>query len=288
MENDAKFALISHKINLYFGSIILFAGIFGSILNLIVFSRLRQTSSSLYLLIISVLNIGQLLTGLLTRVMISGFDLDWTNHSLFYCKFRQFFNQFCSSTSFSLICLATIDQYFITCSNRHWHRYSNMKIARFSTIFFICFWILHGVPYLIYNEHTTILNSNRFFCVTANEALRNYFFFFYNTFLASLLPVAINSIFAVLVHQNLQQNAEKNLFIIRRTFEKQLTTIILVQDLFSFCFLMPHIFGNLFTFHSVMINDLSSIPKLIVRHSVTLMIYHLHFAVSQFHRLTFN
>jgi hypothetical protein len=34
--------------------------------------------------------IGQLITGLLTRIMISGFGINWTQFLLFYCKFRTY------------------------------------------------------------------------------------------------------------------------------------------------------------------------------------------------------
>jgi hypothetical protein len=65
-------------------------------------------------------NIGQLITGLLTRIMISGFDIDWIQFSLFYCKFRTYFFQVTSLTSLTCLCLATIDQYLATCTRPHW------------------------------------------------------------------------------------------------------------------------------------------------------------------------
>ena len=74
-------------------SLTLIAGVIGGFFNIIVFLSLqtfRQSSCAFYLTIMSIVNIGQLFTGLLSRIMISGFDIDWTVTSLFYCKFRYY------------------------------------------------------------------------------------------------------------------------------------------------------------------------------------------------------
>jgi len=50
----------------------------------------RENSCAFYLTVMSLLNIGELITGYLPRINASGFDIDWTQISLFYCKFRWF------------------------------------------------------------------------------------------------------------------------------------------------------------------------------------------------------
>jgi len=75
---------------IYSGISVLIVGLIGNCLNLIVFLSLktfRQNSCVFYLTMMSIANIGQLITGLLTRIMISGVDIDWTQFVLFYCKF---------------------------------------------------------------------------------------------------------------------------------------------------------------------------------------------------------
>jgi hypothetical protein len=110
------FIFISEQVTIYLGISIV---IVGGLLNTIVFLSLqtfRQSPCALYLTVASIVNIGQLLTGLFSRVMISGFEIDWTLILLFYCKFRLSFYQICALVSLTYMCLASIDQYLATCS----------------------------------------------------------------------------------------------------------------------------------------------------------------------------
>jgi len=80
---------IAKEASLYFGLPVLIGGTIDEILNIIVFLSLRtfrQNSCAFYLTIMSIVNIGQLTTGLLARVMTNGFNIDWTQTSLFFCK----------------------------------------------------------------------------------------------------------------------------------------------------------------------------------------------------------
>jgi uncharacterized membrane-anchored protein len=98
---------------IYMGTIITISGIIGGILNVIIFLSLhtyRESSSAFYLTIVSIVNIGQLLTGLLSRVLINAVGVDWTQTSLAYCKIRNYVFQACGIISPICLCLATIDQ----------------------------------------------------------------------------------------------------------------------------------------------------------------------------------
>jgi hypothetical protein len=89
----ASLLITNQKIITYSGIPILITGLFGGLLNVTVFLSLntfRQSSCAFYLTILSFVNIGQLTTSLLSRIMITGFGIDWTQTSLFYCKFRTF------------------------------------------------------------------------------------------------------------------------------------------------------------------------------------------------------
>jgi hypothetical protein len=60
----------------------------------------------------------------LSRIVITGFLMNWAFISLFYCKFRLILIIICIEMSFTCLCLAIIDQYFATCSLLRW---SNIK-----------------------------------------------------------------------------------------------------------------------------------------------------------------
>ncbi|CAF1181308.1 unnamed protein product [Adineta ricciae] len=92
----ASLTIAYEKVVICMGIPILFLGLIGGIFNVFVFLSLRtfrQSSCAFYLTIMSILNIVQLITGLLSRILISGFDIDLTRSSLFYCKVRTFIFQ---------------------------------------------------------------------------------------------------------------------------------------------------------------------------------------------------
>ena len=59
----------------------------------------------------------------------------------------------CLETSLTCFCLATIDQYFATCSHPRWQQFYNIKLAQCLVIASVLIWILHGIPLLVYYDH---------------------------------------------------------------------------------------------------------------------------------------
>ena len=114
---------VTRQINIIMGIPILTCDIVGNLLNILVFLSLRifrQNSCSFYFTLMSFVNIGQLLTGLLSRVTINVSGIDWTSLSLLYCKLRMYLLVVCTNISMICMCLATIDQYPATCYRPHW------------------------------------------------------------------------------------------------------------------------------------------------------------------------
>ncbi|CAF5000730.1 unnamed protein product [Rotaria sp. Silwood1] len=149
----ALFLNLSQQITLYMNIPILIVGVIGGIFNLIVFLSLktfRKNSCSFYLMIMSWVNIGQLVTGNFTRIMSVGYNIDWTQSSLFYCKFRWYFIQICTLTSYACLCFATIDQYLATSTRYRWQQWSNIKLAYYLCSAAVIFSMLHGIPSFIF------------------------------------------------------------------------------------------------------------------------------------------
>jgi hypothetical protein len=89
-------ANISQQVTIYVGLFLVVTGFIGGLLNIIVFFSLktfRQSSCAFYLTIMSFVDTLQLFTGLFIFIMINGFGINWTDMSLFYCKFRAFYVQ---------------------------------------------------------------------------------------------------------------------------------------------------------------------------------------------------
>jgi hypothetical protein len=166
------------QITIYLDTLTLIAGVIGGFLIIVVFLSLRtfrQNPCTFYLTTMSIVNIGQMLTGLLSRIiMTTGFDIDWSQTSLFFYKFRYYCFNVCALISMTCTCLATIDQYLATCSCPRWQQWSNIKLAHRLVIIWIMIWILHNIPYLIYYDHVQSSTTDKVTCINTNNIFVQY------------------------------------------------------------------------------------------------------------------
>ncbi|CAF3690962.1 unnamed protein product [Rotaria sp. Silwood1] len=277
----ALFLNLSQQITLYMNIPILIVGVIGGIFNLIVFLSLktfRKNSCSFYLMIMSWVNIGQLVTGNFTRIMSVGYNIDWTQSSLFYCKFRWYFIQICTLTSYACLCFATIDQYLATSTRYRWQQWSNIKLAYYLCSAAVIFSMLHGIPSFIFYNYGNSIITTQPVCIIPNTVYQRYRTYGYFLVLAGFLPVFITVLFGTLAYRNVQQLAYRTVPLVRRELDKQLTTIVLVQVVFSFIVIMPY---NIYVTITPIINlqvDLDIAAKLQFIESLTGGIYYSYFA----------
>ncbi|CAF1302517.1 unnamed protein product [Adineta steineri] len=239
---NAIFTYYTQQVAIYVGFPVLIAGIIGETLNIIVFMSLhtfRQSSCAFYLLIMSCVDIGQLITGLFTRILIAGFGIDWTLSSLFYCKFRAYFRQVCALISLSCFCFATIDQFLATSSRVYWQQWSNIKVARRLCLITSIIWILHGIPCLIYFNIIQSTTTGSLSCTPTNTIFNQYFTYAYSAGLAGYLPIIITILFGSLAYYNVQQIAYRVVPLVRRELDKQLTIMVLILDIVNIIPLVP-------------------------------------------------
>ena len=154
----------SQQLVIYLGFFIFILGIIGGPLVLIVFLTLRTfrySSCAFYLTIMSLVNTLHLFIGLLTFIMINGFNIIWTESSPFYCKFRSFYVQLSNYMSFTCMSLATIDQFLAICAHP--------RFARWVVIGALMMWICHGIPFLVYFDHIRSPSTGRISCGITNS-----------------------------------------------------------------------------------------------------------------------
>ncbi|CAF3004234.1 unnamed protein product [Rotaria sp. Silwood2] len=272
---------LSQQITLYMNIPILIVGIIGGIFNLMVFLSLktfRQSSCSFYLMIMSWVNLGQLVTGNLSRIMSFGYNIDWTLNSLFYCKIRWYCIQICTLTSYACLCFATIDQYLATSNRYRWQQWSNIKLAYYLCLASFIFSTLHGIPSIIYYTYSPSIITTKLVCTVTNTMYQHYRTYGYFLVLVGFLPVFITVLFGTLAYRNVQQLAYRTVPLVRRELDKQLTSIVLVQVVYSFIVIMPYaIFVTITT-----IIDLGSDPVIIAKlqfiESLTGAFYYSYFA----------
>ncbi|CAF2430015.1 unnamed protein product [Rotaria sp. Silwood2] len=273
----------TEEIAIYLGIPILFTGVLGGILNILVFMSLktfRQSSCAFFLTIMSFVNIGQLLLSLLSRIMITGFNADWTDYSLAFCKFRNYFLQVCSLTSYTCMCLATIDQFLATSLHVHWQQFFNIKKAYSLCVLFFIFWLLHGIPTLIWYNLSLLPTTGKLICTITNPVFELYIAYGYLLILTAILPICITVLFGFLAYWNVRQIPYRTVPLFRRELDKQLTSMVLVQVVFNCIIILPYIIC-LFLVDTVNPNTVSiNISDLNFAQNISTIIYYLYFAVS--------
>jgi hypothetical protein len=228
----------------------------------------------------SIFNIGELISGLLTRILISGYSIDWTQSSVFYCKFRNFHNEVCSTISLTCICLATIDQYFATCSRPRWQKWSHFKVAQYLVIAFLFIWILHGTSYLIFANIIHSPKLDMVLCSTLNQIFLQYHSYFNLPILLGFLPIIITVVFGLLAYSNVRNINYRSIPLVRQELDKQLTVMVLVQVFINSFTILPQAIANAFYLNSSMMSNSYLAVQIQFANSLTAFFYYINFAVS--------
>ena len=279
---SSSLAFISQQVVIYVGFFIFIAGIIGEPLVLLVFLSLktfRESSCAFYLTVMSFVNIFHLFTGLLTFIMINGFSINWTNMSLIYCKFRQFYVQLCALTSFTCVCLATIDQFLATCSNPRWHRWNNIKLARYILIGAVTVWFSVEVPFILYYDHMVSSTTGISSCGITNTGFEKYLNLFHRPILTGILPITIMALFGILAYRNVQNIAYRTVPLVRRELDKQFTTMVLVHVFYDIVVFTPFIVVAILVGIVGTPSNSDIAMKLASIQNITTVVYYFHFVV---------
>ncbi|CAF1050668.1 unnamed protein product [Adineta ricciae] len=275
-------ALIGTQTVIYVGSITFVIGTIGGLLNIIVFLSLktfRLSPCGFYLLIMSIANIGEMITGLLSRILNAAFDIDWSLTSLFYCKVRLYFYQVCALISLTCICLASIDQYVSTCSRSQWQRWSNIKVAHRLCAIFTLIWIGQNIPAIIYYDHVVSRSTGKVSCTLTNSLYHQFTVYVVTIILGRVLPITITVVFGFLSYRNVQQIAYRTIPMVRRELDKQLTVMVLVQIAFGIFTLTPYMIVYLLLQISLLSQDPIYSASLQFALSLTTVVLYIYFAV---------
>ncbi|CAF1250171.1 unnamed protein product [Adineta steineri] len=271
------------QIIIYGGTFVFIVGIIGGFFNTIVFLSLqtfRQSSCAFYLTIMSIMNIAQLFTTTLSRIISNVYNNDGTDASLFYCKFRFYLPTVCTMISLTCFCLATFDQYCATSSRLYLQQLCNIKLARRLVMLFTLIWILHATPFLILFEHVSSPITGKITCTLTNVIYIQYRAYVIFPIFFSGLPLLIGTIFGSMAYYNTQQFTFYTIPLVRRELDKQLTTMVLVQVAVSFFVLLPYCIVYILTLNTSLNSDPVVNAEIQLSSNITLIMYYLYFAVN--------
>ncbi|CAF4129643.1 unnamed protein product [Adineta steineri] len=140
---------------LILGFILLISGVLGNILNILVFMKVRNyknNACSLYMFVRTFIDLYILLAGLTTRILTTGFQIDFTLMNRIWCKIRLGLSNINSESTYTLICLQAIDAFMCSSPSVVVRQKSNIRIARYLAIGTLCFWSIHEIPYFIFQD----------------------------------------------------------------------------------------------------------------------------------------
>ncbi len=281
--SNSDFSFVSKQIIIYLGITILNIGVIGGIFNVIVFLSLRtfrQNSCAFFLLIMSFVNIGQLIFSLFSRIMISGFLIDWTAMFLAYCKFRNYFLQVCALMSYTCMCLATIDQFLATSLHPRWRQFLNINKARFLCILFFIIWLVHGIPALILYNLSPSMTTGKPTCMVTNPIYGKYITQVYFVILTGILPISITVLFGSFAYWNVRQIPYRIVPLVRRELDKQLTSMVLVQIIFNIFAIVPYVIMQILLSTLDLTSKSINVSSLNLAAVIFAICYYLYFAVS--------
>jgi hypothetical protein len=142
----------------------------GETFNVLIFTTLktfRKTSCGFYLTIISIANIGQIITAVFIRTVNYGFSINLLQLP-WICQMREFSVHYFALIAFTTLCLATIDQ-FVSFIRPQW---SSLRLAHRHIAIICCIWFGHNIPFLIYCD----ISGGR--CRNLNVTFYNYVNYF--------------------------------------------------------------------------------------------------------------
>jgi hypothetical protein len=219
--------LATNQSSIYGGFLVFFIGMIGNILNIIIFTSLktfRETSAAFYMTVTSAVDIFQLVVGLLSRILITGYNIDPTATSSFICKARQFTVITTMLIIFTCMCLATIDQ-FLSLTNR-WRHLCDVKVASRVVIVAVIVCFLHGIPVFIFQDLYPPPGTGPTSCSFTNTGYSIYYSEFLFPVLLGFLPLIIRIIFGLLAFVNVRRFQNRQVPILRLDRDKQLTTMV--------------------------------------------------------------
>jgi hypothetical protein len=278
-EKTAQEILIaSQQYTICVSFIILFAGIFGHIIDILVFTSsrpFRKTQSAFYLTAESIVNSIHLLVSFSSRIAINGFNNDLTQTSLAWCKIRNVFATSCTLLSLTIVCFAAIDQYLSTSYYPFLKELSTLKLAHRLTCTAIIIWTLHGIPFLVLIKIQPVVG-----CASESNGFTIYITYVYYLILTGFLPIAITSIFATLAYTNVRRIVRSQRAIFRRKLDKQLTAMILVRVAFLVVVTIPYVIQRICTIQ-IQLNDNDYIGKAIMQliGAITVSLFYLNYSV---------
>ncbi|CAF0770712.1 unnamed protein product [Adineta ricciae] len=186
---------------LYIGSATLSLGLFGSMINSIIFltnPMYRSQPSTFFLLISAITRFIHLFTIGLSRGLGVVFHIDVTCASLLWCKTRYYVVNSGFGIAVTCECLAAIDPFLVTSRSAKLRRLSSIRWSHRIGIGVVTFWLLQNIPYFIFADISSSI------CSIHNDFWDAYSVYVNNWLFFAIAPMSICVLFGILTYRNIR------------------------------------------------------------------------------------
>ncbi|CAF1083543.1 unnamed protein product [Adineta ricciae] len=219
--------------NLYSSIVMLTIGIIGNVLNIVMFTSskpFRGNLFSFYFTIESIVNTNIIVLNLLSQLV------PITDTYSIWCRLRTMLGQIFLPFSLVLICFAAIDQFFSTSPIPYLRRRSSQKTSQIYAGVACCLWILHSIPAGIFTH--SFLGVT---CYSVNAVYASYQLYFYYPVILASLPMSVSSLFALLAYRNVRHIVRRQVPLVRRRLDYQMTALAFVRVILFIISYLPYI-----------------------------------------------
>lgn len=263
---------------LSFNIFLLVCGLISNFLIILIFTTLRifrGNRSAYYLKTESITNIG-LLLGLLPS-NIAGYIIgdNPARLSVVWCKVQMMCTYAFGLYSLCTVCFLSADQYISTNHRQHWRQRNTIQLAHCLTILGVCFAAFHAILFLIFSD------IGAFGCTIYHPIAKIYFSFFFYPILSGLLPFVVSIIFSLLAYQNVRRIIRRQISLVRRRLDRQMTAIALTRVICFAILGIPFLIYSLIELNvNVEKNELVKKAILSLAFTITSTFLYMNFVVS--------
>ena len=236
------------QFTLYSGYFLFSFGIVGNIINIFVFTRFklfRSNSCAFYLTVEAFSNLLYVLLTITVTLFTTVYGDDGTGRFLLWCKARYTWNQLSVLITYCMICCSAVDQFLSTNYRLYRRQMCTIKLARIVAFIAISFLIMHAVAFGYFFQIQLSVG-----CVIWNPIYLQYATFFLYPIFGGLMPIATTSLFSLLAYRNVRRIVRRQLPIVRRRLDRQMTAMVLVRVLLFICLASPFSFFRVYVINS--------------------------------------
>ena len=225
-----------------FGSIILIIGVVGNACNILAFvtsEYYKHNVCALYIFSRSIFDLLILIFGLGTRILSQGFRTDFTAASHVWCKSRVPIIYINTLSSYTTLCLQSVDAFLVTSLSVSVRQRSNIRTARCLILGSLFLWTLEELPYVFFQELLINSDSKTSMCITTNTAYAKYRTYFIYLILTTLVPLVVIICFDILTYRHIHLHLIQKHHRVLSVLGRQMTTMTLFHIAAVFLFQAP-------------------------------------------------